>query len=52
MQVDADANRRLQELITKIEVEQDPKHFSVLVEELNRLLEKKSSIPVRPAPQS
>ena len=50
MPVDADANERLKELIAKIETEQNPKEFSVLVEELNRLLE--PSMQVRPAPRS
>ena len=56
MPVDADANERLnerlKELIAKIETEQNPKEFSVLVEELNRLLERGPSMQVRPAPQS
>ncbi len=52
MPVDADANQRLKELIAKIEIEQNPKNFSVLVEELNRLLERQPSPQARPAPQS
>lgn len=52
MPVDADANERLKELIAKIETEQNPKEFSVLVEELNRLLERGPSMQVRPAPRS
>ena len=51
MPVDADANQRLKELIAKIEVEQNPKHFSVLVEELNRLLDRERPIQVRPTSQ-
>ncbi len=39
MPADTDANQRLKELIARIEIEQDPRAFSVLVEELNRLLE-------------
>ena len=35
----ADTDLRLRELVTKIGSEQDPRTFSVLVEELNRLLD-------------
>ncbi len=52
MPVDANANQRLKELIAKIELEQNPKEFSVLVEELNRLLERGPSLQVRPAARS
>ncbi len=51
MQVDTDANQRLKELIAKIETEQNPKQFSVLVEELNRLLERQPSTQAQPAPR-
>lgn len=39
MQAHLDTNQRLQELIAKIEIEQNPRMFSGLVEELNGLLE-------------
>jgi hypothetical protein len=39
MQAHLDTNQRLKELIAKIEIEQNPKTFSALVEELNRLLD-------------
>lgn len=52
MPVDPDANERLKELIAKIETEQNPKEVSVLVEELNRLLERGPPRQVRPAPRS
>ena len=51
MPVDADANKRLKALIAKIETEQNPKEFSVLVEELNRLLESGQPTRVQPAPR-
>ncbi len=35
----ADTDLRLKELVTKIGKEQDPRVFSALVEELNRLLD-------------
>jgi hypothetical protein len=49
MQADADANQRLKELIAKIEIEQNPKTFSVLVDELNRLLDSSTSVQQAPA---
>jgi hypothetical protein len=39
MHADADTNQRLSQLIAKIEIEQNPRMISVLVEELNRLLD-------------
>ncbi|HEY6371969.1 MAG TPA: hypothetical protein VIX37_15435 [Candidatus Sulfotelmatobacter sp.] len=50
MPVDADTDQRLKELIAKIEIEQNPEHFTALVEELNRLLDRDPSIQVRPTP--
>jgi len=38
-QGDVDSKQRLKELIAKIEIEQNPRTFSALVEELNRLLD-------------
>jgi hypothetical protein len=43
MQAHVDSNRRLKELIAKIEIEQNPRTFSALVEELNRLLDSDQS---------
>ena len=39
MPTDDDTNRRVKELIAGIDIEQAPKRFSALVEELNRLLD-------------
>ncbi len=39
MQAHLDTNQRLKELIAKVEIEQNPKTFSALVEELSRLLD-------------
>jgi hypothetical protein len=39
MQSRADTNQRVQELVAKIETEQDPGRFSALAEELSRLLD-------------
>lgn len=39
MPTDDDTNQRVKQLIAGIEIEQDPKRFSALVEELNRLLD-------------
>jgi hypothetical protein len=44
-----DTSQRLKELIAKIESEQNPRTFSVLVEELNRLLDDGRSVPSQPA---
>jgi hypothetical protein len=52
MPVDADSDQRLKELLAKIEVEQNPTHFSVLVEELNRLLDRDRLVQMPPAPCS
>jgi hypothetical protein len=52
MQPDADANQRLKELIARIEIEQDPRTFSVLVDELNRLLDGGKSAQSGPATTS
>jgi hypothetical protein len=49
MQPDADTNQRLKELIARIEIEQDPRTFSVLVDELNRLLDGSKSVQSEPA---
>lgn len=49
MSADTDANPRLKELIAKIESEQNPRTFSVLVEELNRLLDGGKSLQSQPA---
>jgi len=49
MSTDTDTNRRLKELIAKIESEQNPRTFSVLVEELNRLLDGGKSVQSQPA---
>lgn len=48
MPVDADTDQRLKEPVAKIAIEQNPQHFSVLVEELNRLLDRDPSIQLRP----
>ncbi len=48
MQPDADTNQRLKELVARIEIEQDPRTFSVLVEELNRLLDSGKSVQSEP----
>ena len=43
-----DTSQRLKELIAKIESEQNPKTFSVLVEELNHLLDSGRSVQSQP----
>jgi len=44
MSADTDGSQRLKELIARIEVEQDPRAFSGLVDELNRLLDSGKSV--------
>jgi hypothetical protein len=44
-----DTSQRLKELIAKIESEQNPRTFSVLVEELNQLLDGDKSVQSLPA---
>ena len=44
-----DISQRLKELIAKIENEQNPRTFSLLVEELNRLLDSGKSVQSQPA---
>jgi hypothetical protein len=50
MQADADTNQRLKQLIAKIEIEQNPRTISILVEELNRLLDSDKPVLQQPAP--
>jgi len=42
---DDDTNWRMKELIAGIDIEQDPKRFSALVEEVNRLLDREQKPP-------
>ena len=44
-----DSSQRLKELVAKIESEQNPRTFSLLVEELNRLLDGGKSVQAQPA---
>ena len=44
MSTDTHANQRVKELIAEIEIEQNPKRFSALVEELNRLLDGEETV--------
>jgi len=50
MPTNADINQRLSALIAKIEIEQNPRKFTTLVEELNRLLDSDQSDKHPPAP--
>jgi hypothetical protein len=43
MQAHGDIKQRLEKLIAKIEIEQNPRTFSALDEELNRLLDSDQS---------
>jgi hypothetical protein len=45
MQVDA--SERLRELVVQIESERDPVRFTVLVDELNRLLDSDTTLPAK-----
>jgi hypothetical protein len=50
MPTNADINQRVSALIAKIEIEQNPRKFTTLVEELNRLLDGDQSDKHLPAP--
>ena len=39
MQVPPDANGRVRELVAQLQTEQDPEKITIIVEELNRLLD-------------
>jgi hypothetical protein len=49
MPANADISQRLSALIAKIEIEQNPKEFNALVEELNHLLDSDQSSKKQPA---
>lgn len=50
MPTDDDTNQRVKELIAGIDIEQDPKRFSALVEELNHLLDSEQVVRKPPKP--